>query len=509
MNIRSSLHSVLFALALAVMAPTASHAAPSGKLVIAVPSEPGTLDPHKANNRYNHSYNANMFESLYIRNDKAELVPGLAESVAVSKDGLTYTFKIRKNVKFHDGSPFTAEDVKFSFERALNPATKNPMLAYIKSIDKVDVTAPDTVVIKLKEMDAIFLKKLAFAGWIVPAAYIKSVGEDGFAKKPVGTGPYKFKSRAISEQIELEANEQHWATVPKIKTLVFRTVPEEAVRLAMLQTGEADMVSEMPPPLVDRIGAIKGVKSYSHPSGAVYWIVFNVKDGAKDSPLLDPRVRRALNYAVDRQAIIAGVLKGQAVEVSASLVPSFVAQDKTLKPYGYNPALARKMLADAGYPNGFKIDMYSSVGRYTLDKEISLAIANNLKAVGVDVNLNLWESSKWVGDLSKHYYPMSYQEFGNTVFDPEGLMIFGVHSKAFWSFYKNAEVDKLIDDSMHITDQKERDRTFQKIDRALYEDASHLFLWEGKVLFGMKDKVNWKPAPGDTWYKYWNASWDK
>jgi len=484
----------------------AAWSAPTGQLTVALPSEPATLDPHRGSTRYNYMFNCNMFEGLYIRNDKAELVPALAESMTVSPDGLTYTFRLRKGVRFHDGSPFTADDVKFSFDRALNPATKNPLLAYVKTIDRVDIVDPMTVTLKLKERDAIFLKKLAFAGWIVPKKYVESVGEDGFARKPVGTGPFKFVSRSINEQVVMEANEAHWGWVPKIKTLVMRTVPEDAVRLGMLQTGEADVVGEMPPPLFDRIASIKGARTLSHPSGEIFWLVFNIKDGAKDSPLQDARVRRALNHAVDRQSIITNVLKNQAVQISGALAPSVAAVDTSLKPYAYDPALARKMLADAGYPNGFKVDMYSSVGRYTLDRDISLAIAANLKAVGVDVNLNLWESAKWVGDLSKKYYPISYQAFGNTVFDPEGLMIFGVHSKAFWSFYKNDTVDRLIDDSLKITDQKERDAHFQKIDRTMYDDASHVFLWEGKILFGLRDRVTWSPQAGDNVYKFWTAS---
>lgn len=501
---RITCHVLLLCLSLIV--PSMVLSAPAGKLTVAVPSEPATLDPHKSSNRYNYTFNCNMFEGLYIRNDKAELVPALAESMTMAPDGLTYTFKLRKGVKFHDGSAMTAEDVKFSLERAINPATKNPLLAYVKTIDKIDIVNPDTVAIKLKEKDAIFLKKLAFAGWIVPKNYIQSAGEDGFAKKPIGTGPFKFVSRSINERIEMEANEMHWGWVPKIKSLVMRTVPEDAVRLAMLQTGEADVVAEMPPPLVERIAALKGVKTLSHPSGEIYWLVFNIKDAVKDSPLLNLQVRRALNHAIDKQSIIASVLKNQAVQIAGVLAPSVAAVDKNLQPYPYNPTLAKKMLADAGYPGGFKVDMYSSVGRYTLDKDISLVIANNLKAVGVDVNLNLWESSKWVADLSKKYYPLSYQAFGNTVFDPEGLMIFGLHSKAFWSFYKNDGVDGMIDDSLKIVDQKERDLHFQKIEKLLYDDASHLFLWESKILFGLRDKVNWTPQPGDNVYKFWNAS---
>jgi peptide/nickel transport system substrate-binding protein len=505
---KSFLQRAAFALAVvvSVAAPYAVSAQPSGTLTVALPAEPATLDPHKGNTRYNYLFNSNMFEGLMIRNDKAELVPGIAESHTVSADGLTYTFTLRKGVRFHDGSPLTAEDVKFSLERATNPTTKNPLLSFIRTIDKVEILDANRVALTLKEKDAIFLKKLTFAGWIVPRAYLQQVGDEGFARRPIGTGPFRFVSRSINERIEMQANEQHWGWVPKVRTLVLRTVPEDAVRLGMLQTGEADIVAEMPPPLLDRIGAIRGVKTLSHPSGEIYWLVLNIKDGAKDSPLLKREVRIALNHAIDRQAIIKNVLRDQAEQIPGALAPSVSVVDPNFKPYAYDPARARKILADAGYPNGFKIDMYGSVGRYTLDRDINLALANQLKAVGVEVNLNLWDSAKWVSDLPKKYYPMSYQAFGNTIFDPEGLMIFGVHSKAFWSFYRNENVDKLIDESLSITDQKARDAHFQKIDRAMHDDASHIFLWENKILFGIRDRVTWQPRPGDNVYKFWTAS---
>jgi peptide/nickel transport system substrate-binding protein len=509
MNTSSILRRFIGAALLFSLAMPGVFAAPTGKITIAMPSEPATLDPAKGGTRYNHTFNANMFESLYIRNSEADLVPGLAASHTVSRDGLTYTFKLRRGVKFHDGTPLTADDIKFSFDRALDPATKNPLNAYLKSIDKVEIESPETIVIKLKEHDAILLKKLAFAGWVVPHKYLETVGEQGFAKNPIGSGPFKFKSRSINEFIELEANEQHWATVPKVKTLVYRTIPEDAVRLAMLQTGEVDIASEMPPPLLDRINAIKGVKVLSHPSGAVYWIPINLKSAESDSPLLKLKVRQALNYAVDKEGIIKGVLKGQAVAVGGALVPSITPDAKTLKPYPYDPAMAKKLLVEAGYPNGIKVDMYSSVGRYTLDKDISLAIANSMKAAGIDVNLTLWDSTKWVQGLMKKTYPLSYQEFGNTIFDPEGLMIFAIDTKAFWSFYSNPQVDKMIGESMAITEQKQRDAHFLKIDQLLHDDASHIFLWESKILLGVKSNLNWNPAAGDMWFKFWNASWAK
>lgn len=505
---KSFLQRAAFALAVSVSvaAPYTASAQPSGTLTVALPAEPATLDPHKGNTRYNYLFNSNMFEGLMVRNDKAELVPGIAESHTVSADGLTYTFTLRQGVRFHDGSPLTAEDVKFSLERATNPATKNPLLSFIRTIDKVEILDANRIALTLKEKDAIFLKKLTFAGWIVPRAYLQQVGDEGFARRPIGTGPFRFVSRSINERIEMQANEQHWGWVPKVRTLVLRTVPEDAVRLGMLQTGEADIVAEMPPPLLDRISAIRGVKTLSHPSGEIYWLVLNIKDGAKDSPLLNREVRIALNHAIDRQAIIKNVLRDQAEQIPGVLAPSVSVVDPNFKPYAYDPARARKILADAGYPNGFKIDMYGSVGRYTLDRDINLALANQLKAVGVEVNLNLWDSAKWVSDLPKKYYPMSYQAFGNTIFDPEGLMIFGVHSKAFWSFYRNENVDKLIDESLSITDQKARDAHFQKIDRAMHDDASHIFLWENKILFGIRDRVTWQPRPGDNVYKFWTAS---
>jgi peptide/nickel transport system substrate-binding protein len=500
-----------FILAIALVSilflPNSSYSKPTGKLVVAMPSETDTLDPAKTANRYAHTLNCNMFESLYVRDSKAELVPALAEASEVSKDGLTYTFKLRKGVKFHDGSPFTAEDVKFSLERILD--TKGLMTTYLRSIDKVEIVNDYEVIVRMKKPDGAFLKKLAFAGWIIPKNTFMKVGDEAFAKKPIGTGPFKFVRRSINEYIELEANEDHWRWVPKIKSLTYRVIPEDAVRLASLQTGDVDLVTEMPPPLLDKINSIRGTKAISHPSGAIYWVVINVKDSPKESPWLNMKVRKALNHAVDKQGIIKGILNNQAIQIPATLAPSVVPPDPSLKPYDYNPALAKKLLAEAGYPNGFKIDMYCSVGRYTLDKEISLAIANNLQAVGLDVNLHLWESLKWVTELRKKYYPLSYQEYGNTIFDPEGLMLGAIHTKAFWSFYTNPEVDKLIDESVLIYNQKERDRHFHKIDRLLYNDASHIFLWESKILLGVKEKLSWKPAPGDMYFKFWDAEWLK
>jgi peptide/nickel transport system substrate-binding protein len=483
----------------------AASAGPSGKLVVAQPSEPLTIDPHKVATRYSHTFNCALFEALYVRDSLCNLVPGVAEDVEISENGLTYTFMLRHGIRFHDGSTLTAEDVKFSLDRACNPETKNPMGAYLKSVDGVKIMGSDKVVISLKTPDAIFLKKMAYAGWIIPKNYFEKVGEKGFAEHPIGSGPYKFVSRSINEYIELEANEDHWRWVPKIKTVIHRVVPEDAVRLAMLQTGDADVAIMMPPALFDKINSIRGYKALSHPSGAIYWV--NIDNKYKDSPLKNRKVRQALNYAVNKKGIIDGIMKGHAVQISGVMAPSVIPPDPTLEAYDYNPKLAKKLLADAGYPNGFKTDFYGPIGRYTLGKEISTFIADNIKAVGIDVELHLWESMKWVTEMQKHYYPLTYSEFGNTIFDPEGKGVWALHTDAFWGFYTNLEVDKLIEESKSIYDEKERIKHWQKIDRALYEDASHIFLYEFNTIIGINEKLNWKLKPGDTWYKYWDAYW--
>jgi peptide/nickel transport system substrate-binding protein len=499
---------IIVLLLILILNPTTGLSKPAGKMVIAVPSEPMTIDPHKVATRYSHTFNCALFEALYVRNSKAELVPGLAKSVDISKDGLTYTFMIRTGVRFHDGTPLTTEDIKFSLERAINPETKDPMAAYLKSISSVDIGGGNTIILKLKSPDAILLKKLAYAGWVIPKGYFLKVGEEGFGKHPIGSGPFKFEGRSINEYIKLEANEDHWRWVPKIKSLIYKVIPEAAVRMGALQTGDADIVTELPPALFEKVDGIKGCSALSHPSGAIYWVVINVKDSPKESPLKNRQVREALNYAVNKEGIIGGVLKGQAIQIPGVLAPSVIKPESSLKPYEYDPDRAKRLLAETGYPNGFKTEMYSPVGRYTLGKEISLVIAENLKAVGVDVDLKLWESMRWVTDLKKHYYPLSYQEFGNTIFDPEGLMIWALHTKAFWSYYTNPKVDKLIEESTTVYGQEEREKHFRKIDKVLHDDASHIFLYELKVVMGKNDKLHWNPAPGDMWFKFWDAYWE-
>ena len=196
MKIRLFTHQFIGAALLYSFAISGAFAAPTGKITIAMPSEPATLDPAKGGTRYNHTFNANMFESLYIRNSQSDLVPGLAVSHTVSPDGLRYTFKLRRGVKFHDGSPLTADDIKFSFDRAMNPDTKNPLNAYLKAIDKVEIENPDTLAIKLKERDAILLKKLAFAGCEV---FFRGVGEvhEVTGDQPAGFAPGLFTALPV------------------------------------------------------------------------------------------------------------------------------------------------------------------------------------------------------------------------------------------------------------------------------------------------------------------------
>src|SRR5437762_8763169 len=248
------------------------------------------------------------------------MTPGLAESWSVSRDGLAYDFVLRKGVKFHNGDPVTAEDVKFSLERYRGGAAST-LKARIAAVEVVD---PHRVRIRLKQpwpdFMTFFGTPATGAAWIVPKKYVEKVGEDGFKRAPVGAGPYKFVSFNPGVELVLEANEQYWRKVPNVKRLVFKAVPDEATRLAMLKRGEADVVYSIRGELAEEIKKTPGLSLKAVGGAFTEWIAL-IDQWDPKSPWADRRVRLAANHAIDRQAINQAEYLGLG-KMTGSIIPS-------------------------------------------------------------------------------------------------------------------------------------------------------------------------------------------
>src|SRR5207253_1670111 len=304
--------------------------------------------------------------------------PSLAESWSEAKDHLSYTFTLRKNAKFHDGSPVTPEDVKFSFERY--KGTSATLLK--EKMKEVQVVGPSQVRFVLKEPWPDFMlfygTTASGAGWIVPKKYVEKVGEDGYKKAPVGAGPYKVVSFTPGVEIVLEAFDGYWRKAPNVKRIVMRSMTEETTRAAALKRGEVDLAYLFAGPVAEELKRTPGIKLEAPLLTGAFWLELTEQWDPK-SPWHDRRVRLAASHAIDRQAINQAETLGFS-RLTGSIVPRIFQFAVTVEPPAYDPARSRKLLAEAGYPNGFDAGEFYPFPPYNSMGE---AIIGYLQAVGI------------------------------------------------------------------------------------------------------------------------------
>src|SRR5213592_2616864 len=305
------------------------------------------------------------------------LAPALAESWTVSPDGLTYEFVLRRGVKFHNGEPVTAEDVKFSFERYRGSANKT-LKERIAAVETLD---PGRVRFRLKQPwpDFVMFDSTATgACWIVPKKYVEKVGDEGFKKAPIGAGPYRFVSFTPGVELVIEAFDQYWRKSPNVKRLVLKSIPDEATRLAALKRGEVDIAYNIRGALAEQLRRTPGLTLKPNVGQATQWVYF-ADQWEQKSPWHDRRVRLAASYAIDRQAINQAETLGFS-KITWSIIPSSFEFYWQPPAYPYDPAKARQLLAEAGYPKGFEAgDFWCDAGA----TGYSEAVLNYLQAVGI------------------------------------------------------------------------------------------------------------------------------
>jgi peptide/nickel transport system substrate-binding protein len=323
----------------------------------------------------------------------------LATSWTVSRDGLVYEFVLRRGVVFHNGDPLTAEDVRFSFER-YRGASATQLKAKVAAVEVVD---PYRVRFRLKQPWPDFLTFYATpatgAAWIVPRRYVEKVGDEGFKKAPVGAGPYKFVVFKPGVELVLEAHDRYWRKTPIVKTLVFRVIPDDATRLAALKRGEIDIAYGLVGELAEEVRRTPGLTLKAAQIPVTLWLVF-ADQGDPKSPWADRRVRLAANLAVNRKAINEAGYLGLG-KISASIIPRALEYYWAPPPYAYDPPAARRLLAEAGHPQGFDAGDLSS--EPFAASGVGEPVLNDLKAVGIRLRLRPVERAaflKQYGDKS-------------------------------------------------------------------------------------------------------------
>ncbi len=466
---------------------------PDGQLTIAFDASiaPSFLDPAETTGL------ATPFVFLYALHDAlAKPLPGnnmapcLAESWKESPDGLAYEFKLREGLKFHNGDPFTAEDVKFSFERYRGVSAK-VLHERVKAVEIVD---PHRVRFVLNGPWPDFLVFYATpatgAGWIVPKKYLEKVGEEGFTRHPVGLGPYRFTRMSPGVELTLDANEQYWRKKPSIKRVVIKGVPDRTTRLAMLKTGEADFGYLMAGVEAATIKADPKLRLVHVIPTATWWVEFPEQWKPK-SPWADRRVRLAANLAIDRQGINEAERLGYS-RLTGSIIPSVMEFALRIEPYPYDPARARRLLAEAGYPSGFDAGDVTPLPPFTIMGE---ALGNNLAAVGIRTRvrsmeratfMEAWRTKKLQGLIMT---PTATQ--GNAASRIEAFVI----SSSPYAYGGYPDIDDLFQTQTQERDRKKREAQLHQIQRLMHERVMHAPIFEPATLHGVGPRVE-EPAVG-------------
>lgn len=472
---------------------------PPGELRVALPWTPENLDPTMNLASIRAAVGVSLFDSLVGRGADNQIVPQLAESWKLVDD-LTWQFKLRRGVVFHNGEPFNAEAVKATIERVLNPDQKSPNRANIAEIARVEIKDDATIELITQRPYAPLLNRLIDFP-ILPPKYTAEKGNAGAALRPVGTGPYRFVELVKDDHLIVEAFDKHWRGAPKIRRVVFKPIPEPFTRAAALRNGEVDLVTTLPPNLARELDRVAGVKVQRTPSS---WIVYLGLNALK-KPLSDVRVRQALNYATDVDALVKNVMDGNGRRMEGPLTPQMFGFDPTVKGYAPDPARAKKLLAEAGYPDGLEITLESSAGRYQGDKEIAEALGGQWQRAGFRPRVQVAE---W-GAYFKRYLGKQFQDayllgLGGPMQDGDELYNL-VSSKGRGLYYKNERIDQLFDQGRATMDPARRKKIYADLSRAMVEDATWVFLMQQVDIYATRDRLSWTPR-ADQWLLFHEAA---
>lgn len=480
---------MLFAAALTVLtialAPVAAPAAGApGTLVVAQEAEPVGLDLMRSSIQTTMNVAYNVHETLFHPREDAGIEPALATGWQ-QVDERTWKITLRKGATFHNGEPINAEAVRFSFERAKNEKLDSPHRGKLSAFTELKVLDDQTITVSTNGPYAPGLYMLAYYLPIVPPGYVQKVGDEQYNIRPVGSGPYRLVEWVRGQEVVLEAYDGYYGPKPAFKRVVFRTIPEEAARVAALLTGEVDLISGVPIHQRKRIEA-SGRAYLTEQLGNMPYVGLNTYE----PPFNDRRVRQAVNYAINRELINKALFDGKALLVPGVMSPRTFGADPALKPYPYDPEKAKRLLAEAGYAGGIKTRLaYPTY--ITQIQEQAEALAADFARVGITVSLEPFERAVMWERYKGRKHAM-YIYWWDDAPEPDRYVYPLLHSASRDYYYKNAGLDAMLDRGRRTLDRAARAQVYQQVDRMLYEDAPWGFLYVIPEVFGVSSKVDYQ-----------------
>ncbi|SEB65398.1 peptide/nickel transport system substrate-binding protein [Nitratireductor aquibiodomus] len=429
-----------------------------------------------------------ILESLYLDDPATgKIRPLLAlEHEMVSDTELL--IKLRKGVSFSNGEPMNAEAVAHSIKLFADPKTVPAYGIYASTVDTAEAVDEHTVRVTLTKPSPIVDLLLAQI-LVVPPKYWEEVGPKGFGQKPIGTGQFLLTEWSKDDRIVMDLNPDYWGEPPKgFDKLVWKTVPEANARAAGLKTGEYDLAIAIPVIDAIEIENLDGVDIYSGDVSRVFQLTLSSLP-QHEGPVQDKRVRQALNYAIDKQAIIDALYYGKAKLLNGQVIlPSQPGYDPEMRDYPHDPEKAKALLAEAGYPDGIEIEFRCPSNRYPQGQETCEAISGMLSKVGIKTNITLLESGEFIRQLvNREYAPMGILGLGVPDDPSFGLAVY--RSDWRYSYYQNPELDALIDASASTVDPKERAEIIRKASKLIYDEAVIVYLFGGREFYGHSERL--------------------
>ncbi len=503
---------MVLAVALLPRMGTCAPPTPAGELVVAISNfEQETFLPYMMTPS-TRNYGGHIYDTIVGVNPEGKPDPayGLAEKWEASEGAKVWTFYLKKGIKFHNGEELTAEDVKFSFEKALLKEARSSFAKYFRAqVEEIKVLDRYNVQVILKSPDAFFANLLtpvqSSEGLIMPKKYFEQVGDKGFNEKPIGTGPWKFVSKAIGDYVEFEANEQHWQQVPQFKKLRILNIPEEYTRLAMLKRGEVDIavLSSALAKEVEAAGlSVKSIREVA----AVDVILY--QNYSPDMIYHDKRVRKALCLAIDRETIVKQVFGGRAKVATypsfTSVMPGF---DSTLPPYPYDLKEAKRLLAEAGYPNGFslKFYMFPMAGVPQL-RDVAQAVVGYWEKIGVKAELIPLDSlrtirTKYIAEPQKFEPPGEVSTVRLPNMPAGGILVLWYLPREEGGVVTLARgvprMAELWNKAKREIDPLKREKIMSQTLKVAYDELVALPVAYADAIFGVgKDVAEWTPTQG-------------
>ncbi|MBX3536761.1 MAG: hypothetical protein KF735_03935 [Chelatococcus sp.] len=461
------------------------------------PTQPNTLDPNVETLVMFAQISRNMFDGLFRLDDNMQLQPDLAVSYK-QPDSLTYEIELRKDVMFHDGSAFTSADVVATFDRIVNDQKlASKQRSYVSNVKSVTAQGDHTVKFALKQPDSSFLKTLATIIYITPESAIEKVGNVEFGKKPVGTGPFKFESWNVGDSVVLAANCDYRGDKPIPSKVEFRFISEPATQISSLQSGEIDIATQVTSDLTAALKSSNDVAVQSIDGNQTFWLSMNAKEG----PLADPQVRRALNYAIDKTAIAEQLLGGFATPVGQVYSKGVFGYTKAVSPYPFDPEKAKRLLAEAGYGSAkpLKLEFYNF--RAELNP-VQQSIASFLADVGISIttrfNPNYFVDTWQPGKMGRNQ--LIIRSNNNLLMDADFALGLELDGARRGMYFSSPETDAKITKARGEADTNSRQAAYDDLNKTLYDLAPVTFLYSTDAIYGVSKQVDWKPRPDGAIY---------